>query len=356
MLFESQSKADNFIKYNREGILEENGKAPIRSYYCEFCCGYHVTSNPSSTQGNELDKRDISRRNKLIADNKKSEAFLLYVKSIEENLKRARDLMKSGKITDAEDMLDVCDVYLNEMNRFSMKERIKAMALRGKVNQVRTTLMLLKDVMDLPLEEQLKYISDDSKREQNMLQVRHRLADMICHRIVVPFLNENDELLKNRQIEGLSDRIAYCNEILKYMDVLKSKSNVMTEIKQRLSKQANSLAKIASHSENKQENDYKLGDNKKTEANVKEYSSQEDSGHELKYYINEDEYNATLISLIEKIESIVRAYEQKDYDECRGLLEIGYAILDDLQIEDKNTTLIRTHLDHWSNKMSELDD
>lgn len=354
MLFESQSKADNFIKYNREGILEENGKAPIRSYYCEFCCGYHVTSNPSSTQGNELDKRDISRRNKLIADNKKSEDFLLYLNSIEKNLERARNLMKSGKIIDAEDMLDVCDVYLNEMNRFSMKERIKAMAMRGKVNQVRTTLALLKDVMDLPLEEQLKYISDDSKKEQNMLQVRHRLADIICDRIVVPILNDNDELLKNRQIEGLSDRIAYCYEILKYLDI--SKRKAMTEIKQRLSKQAYSLTKIASHSKKKQEHDYKLGDNKRTETNVNENSSQEDTGHELKYYINEDEYNATLVSLIEKIESIVRAYEQKDYNECRGLLEISYAILDNLQIEDKNTALIRTHLDNWSNKMSELDD
>jgi len=28
MLFEEKSEADNFIKYNHGGILEENGKAP----------------------------------------------------------------------------------------------------------------------------------------------------------------------------------------------------------------------------------------------------------------------------------------------------------------------------------------
>ncbi len=44
MLFETKSKADNFIKFNKDNILEENGHAPVRSYYCEFCCGYHVTS------------------------------------------------------------------------------------------------------------------------------------------------------------------------------------------------------------------------------------------------------------------------------------------------------------------------
>ena len=31
MLFREQSEADNFIKYNHGGILEENGKAPDRT-------------------------------------------------------------------------------------------------------------------------------------------------------------------------------------------------------------------------------------------------------------------------------------------------------------------------------------
>lgn len=47
MLFENESKAENFIRFNKDIILEETGKAPVRSYYCEFCSGWHVTSNPS---------------------------------------------------------------------------------------------------------------------------------------------------------------------------------------------------------------------------------------------------------------------------------------------------------------------
>ena len=58
MLFESKAKADNFIAYNSEGIMEENGKAPVRSYYCELCGGYHVTSNPSMIAGESLNQRD----------------------------------------------------------------------------------------------------------------------------------------------------------------------------------------------------------------------------------------------------------------------------------------------------------
>ena len=58
MLFETKAKADNFIKFNSSEIMEESGKAPIRSYYCEICGGYHVTSNNSKTHAEWLDIRD----------------------------------------------------------------------------------------------------------------------------------------------------------------------------------------------------------------------------------------------------------------------------------------------------------
>lgn len=44
ILFDSQSKADNFIKFNGEEIEAESGHAPSRSYYCCSCNGWHVTS------------------------------------------------------------------------------------------------------------------------------------------------------------------------------------------------------------------------------------------------------------------------------------------------------------------------
>ena len=47
MLFESESQAENFIKFNREEMEEFGGKAPVRSYYCSLCGGWHVTSNPN---------------------------------------------------------------------------------------------------------------------------------------------------------------------------------------------------------------------------------------------------------------------------------------------------------------------
>lgn len=45
MLFESEEKAINFMRFNNEQIIEETGKAPVRAYYCNACGGYHLTSN-----------------------------------------------------------------------------------------------------------------------------------------------------------------------------------------------------------------------------------------------------------------------------------------------------------------------
>lgn len=40
MFFESESKANNFIKWNKDTI--ENGDK-LRAYYCSACCGWHIS-------------------------------------------------------------------------------------------------------------------------------------------------------------------------------------------------------------------------------------------------------------------------------------------------------------------------
>ena len=42
MLFETESKAKNFIKWNGEEIDSHGGE--LRPYYCPGCCGWHISS------------------------------------------------------------------------------------------------------------------------------------------------------------------------------------------------------------------------------------------------------------------------------------------------------------------------
>ena len=58
MLFETEAEAQAFIRFNSGDILKVSRKAPVRSYYCEFCGGYHVTSKESPEEGEQLDNRD----------------------------------------------------------------------------------------------------------------------------------------------------------------------------------------------------------------------------------------------------------------------------------------------------------
>lgn len=45
MLFETEKKANTFIKFNADDIEECSGYSPKRAYFCVFCNGYHVTSS-----------------------------------------------------------------------------------------------------------------------------------------------------------------------------------------------------------------------------------------------------------------------------------------------------------------------
>ena len=45
MVFETEAKANNFIKFNKDDIQKQSGYSPQRSYYCSFCDGFHLTSS-----------------------------------------------------------------------------------------------------------------------------------------------------------------------------------------------------------------------------------------------------------------------------------------------------------------------
>jgi hypothetical protein len=49
MLFDTEKKAQTFIKFNGDEIKSQTGYCPTRTYYCVSCCGFHVTSKTDSS-------------------------------------------------------------------------------------------------------------------------------------------------------------------------------------------------------------------------------------------------------------------------------------------------------------------
>lgn len=96
MLFASKKEAILFLKYNADAIEEENGRRPVRAYYCRHCCGWHLTSKPYSHGRIELIKRFGSELGEKMYDTilpliargaSVSEALTKKLKELKHNLK-----------------------------------------------------------------------------------------------------------------------------------------------------------------------------------------------------------------------------------------------------------------------------
>ena len=59
-VFDSEKAALKFIEYNSLDIVENGGYAPQRAYYCDLCCGWHVTSH--KFHNHKTKKREVLDR------------------------------------------------------------------------------------------------------------------------------------------------------------------------------------------------------------------------------------------------------------------------------------------------------
>ena len=109
MLFESEKKAQNFLKFNEEAI-NPDGTREMRVYYCPACCGYHISSHQYKGNNRKTDKiiekyREDSRNNlqeilklyELIVSQKftSRKALNKWLDGLEQFSKRTKEQAKS---------------------------------------------------------------------------------------------------------------------------------------------------------------------------------------------------------------------------------------------------------------------
>ncbi len=193
MLFETKEKADNFINFNAVEIAENNSYAPIRSYYCPSCGGWHVTHKP-------LDE-EYTRTDDLQQKAYELNRFITYIKK---DFDEKEWMVWQARIEEAYKWVDELD-HLPE-HHISLKE-------------TRRQLQHYSRLVDSCVRKEQK---KKTRLFQQMSAKRKSLCDSIRYGMQILDINgcmENatrlHELMQRPEFERTEDKIKdYCNRLV----------------------------------------------------------------------------------------------------------------------------------------------
>lgn len=228
MLFETKAKADNFIKFNSSEMMEESGKAPIRSYYCEICGGYHVTSNNSKTHAEWLDIRDkvlaeeVDRRikanlkpesnQKQTNQEPKSKGAKENKLDILEQLEQSDILMTKGMLDEAGELLAKCRFRIQ-----AVEQRMNVAKLEGfirckdQMEKLMRKFERLKKWVKSSYDEQEAFIAKEGKTEEEE-EVCTALVSIKAVVRIKRALYDIDKVIENREFSILKYYVAQCEK------------------------------------------------------------------------------------------------------------------------------------------------
>ena len=332
MLFESKAKADNFIAYNSEGMLEENGKAPVRSYYCEFCGGYHVTSNPSMVAGESLNQRDQKMVEQISNYKKGAEDYKQMHQVVSNQIDKAKRQMYLGNFEDIEQLYEDFQIDQDFLLKLPIKTRVKYVQLHQKVDILKEVADQMSMLLQLPREdiEERLVIENPSKREKELATiVRGHFLMQDCNDGLA---NIHQLMEEEKWIEVRNALQLLCTQTpeLKGPAIVKE---YLTWYQQELVKLEKEIA------DRKKETKKKM-----PTPNVAKDESDKNPPID-------EEYKTSILSVIERIEKVKHAFEQNDLDTCENELEIAEFLMDDFSFKDDNTKLLRSQIEMWKKKI-----
>ena len=319
MLFETKSKADNFLKYNSERILDENGKAPVRSYYCCICRCWHVTSNPSVVDGESFDRKDDNSLNRINFVTKSSDKMKSISKRIIDRIKEMKPILNIGDFDKAEYLLDLCNLDLDDMRSYNCHKELLIKPI-CKIKEISDELQQLKRLYFMNETDQINVLHNMVCSYERKRTIRNFIT-----------IQKIDKILPS--IGEITDDYILAEQYIKCVELINSLSGAGTNaLKEKYTNALNSINRevkpiIKAPTENVVEN-------------VK--------------YIDETAYKSSILSVIKKIESVADAYQVHDIETGKDIINLCYIILDDLDVNDDNTALLRRQLESWSEKLKEL--
>lgn len=335
LLFETEAKANNFIKFNHDEILRTScrqHKAPVRSYYCQLCGGFHVTSNPSVATGKLIDERvneRIELAKKFNEDSKRpcnsGRTKIKTVKNCEEKtafngkIERANYFALLGKAEEAELILEECDDIVDKFRKLEYDTD----PLVRKTDKVRTIISVAATLADLP-EKELTDMAANTLETDDTATMKIIAGNIIRVKRLEAMIAKNDQLLSEGRFTAAAKNIdksqsamskinfvskPFRNEV--FGTALKRQQGQIDAHKQRATNKV-ALAKM------------------KTDMQT---------------------YRTTLIAVIDKIGDIQTLFDNGDLYACRTAIEGCYDALNKIGFRDNNTNLVCRHLDSWKEKL-----
>lgn len=337
MLFDSQSKADNFLKYNTKEILEENEKAPVRSYYCTFCCGWHVTSNSSTEQGERLDGRDHALVQKIELLKKNNDELQAISKRVTDKILCFDTELNLCNFDEAQDILDLLEFEANDLRNSSFNLD-KVNKIFGKIYGAKEKLNKKIELYSLSKEEQNAWL-DLKEPNKEELKVIGSIKRINAMKILRSALDKREYLISSDDSEMIMEIINNCRNYVQASTIgngaKQARACLNAELDEILRERR--VLKQSSNTELRVCSNASCVEPEGIDKTVKR--------------VNKVDYKANILTIISKIEIISELYNAEKYSECEDQLGICYYILDEIGIEDENAKLIRHQLDNWKSKL-----
>lgn len=232
MLFESQAKAKNFIKFNADAIREETGVAPIRIYYCAYCAGYHVTSCESAEIGIILDKKDQKAIAQIHEQEEKENAIkeelIKNHEAVANKITQAYEYLYIGKFTEAKECLDSISTKINELSEKALmhgdnsKIRLWWKQAPDKSNAIRSAMSIIEQKSSDKLEP----------TENNLVNYGISLSDITSNiellKQIDSIIEQNDQLIPRGGRNEINDNKTVCRTLLQKLVGIGIKKTVHT--------------------------------------------------------------------------------------------------------------------------------
>ena len=325
MLFESQAKADNFILYNKEEIKEENGKAPVRSYYCRLCCGWHVTSSQSEITKVRCERRD----EKIAAEADRFAKIHENVDPVLEDMHRrweeAKAAILQGRLKVAELSMKQCLDILNSLRISEGNIQVNWSEWAIHISDLQKKIDRYKEFIGQPKKgrEALLAKEDKTKAEEEISMAY--LAYQTLFKIET-LLEEVEKDIERGDKDAVKEKLIECRTLVLYDINCPYKNSLIRDYKNRIKEKCN-RAQVSLNEEAKPR--YLI------------------DGKYMKY-------ENAILYLVKKFEDLRAIYDSGDYYECMWQLTIIEKGLKELA-DNPDTNVLRQQYDSWSELFMKLE-